>query len=170
MHVYPSVFPSVCSGFSTYNFISTCQFKICFVIYLWASLGSGTYHSDLSRWSFVPLFDNKCYIPGTSFVRLTLWPQLLSNEPRILLHVNIDIEDVHIPKTLIFIHIWENYRLLNLVIFEKKYSTYSLLGTSFVRLSPPTIFKWKPSWFIECWYGYWRCTYCRMRIFSANIF
>jgi hypothetical protein len=31
----------------------------------------------------------------------------------------MDIEYVHVPRILILINIWENYRLLNLVIFEK---------------------------------------------------
>jgi hypothetical protein len=43
----------------------------------------------------------------------------MSENPLILLNVNMDIEDVHVPRILIFINIWENYRFLNLVIFEK---------------------------------------------------
>jgi hypothetical protein len=31
----------------------------------------------------------------------------------------MDIEDVYVQRILIFIHISENYRLLNVVIFEK---------------------------------------------------
>jgi hypothetical protein len=41
----------------------------------------------------------------------------LSEEPLILLNVSMDIEDVHVPRILNFINIWENYRLLNLSHF-----------------------------------------------------
>jgi hypothetical protein len=54
-----------------------------------------------------------CHLSGL------LLPQFLSEEPLILLNVSMDIEDVHVPRILIFINIWENYRLLNLVNFEK---------------------------------------------------
>jgi hypothetical protein len=37
---------------------------------------------------------------------------LFDEEPLILLNVSMDIEDVHVPRILIFINIWENYRLL----------------------------------------------------------
>jgi hypothetical protein len=39
-------------------------------------------------------------------------------EPLILLNVSMDIEDVHVPRILIFINILENYRL-NLLNFKK---------------------------------------------------
>jgi hypothetical protein len=45
----------------------------------------------------------------------------MSEDPVILLNVSMDIEDVHVSRILIFITIWENYRLLNSVIFEKYY-------------------------------------------------
>jgi hypothetical protein len=35
-----------------------------------------------------------------------------------MLNISVDIEDVHVPRILIF-NIWENYRFLNLNIFEK---------------------------------------------------
>jgi hypothetical protein len=46
-----SICPSVLLGFST---PSTYQADICFVAYLWVSIGCGkiSYHSDLSWWSF----------------------------------------------------------------------------------------------------------------------
>jgi hypothetical protein len=42
----------------------------------------------------------------------------LNEELLILLNFSIDIEDVHVLWISIFINIWENYRLLNLFIFE----------------------------------------------------
>jgi hypothetical protein len=49
-----------------------------------------------------------------------LLPQFLYEESLILLNYSMDIEDVHVSRMLIFFNIWENYRLLNLVIFEKR--------------------------------------------------
>jgi hypothetical protein len=37
----------------------------------------------------------------------------VAHGPLVLLNVSMDIEDVHVPRILIFINIWENYRLLN---------------------------------------------------------
>jgi hypothetical protein len=62
--------------------------------------------------------------------------QFLSEEPLILLNVSVDIEDVHVPRILIFINIWENYRLLKLSHFGD-----SILCTSFVWLTPPTVLE-----------------------------
>jgi hypothetical protein len=37
----------------------------------------------------------------------------------VLMNISMDIENVQVPKVLNFFYIWENYKLLNLVIFEK---------------------------------------------------
>jgi hypothetical protein len=40
-------------------------------------------------------------------------------DPLVYLHVDMDTEDVHVPRRLISFNILENYRLLSTVIFEK---------------------------------------------------
>jgi hypothetical protein len=63
----------------------------------------------------------------------------------------MDIEDVHVPRILILINIWENYRFLNLVIFEKgEYIFY-------IECIICPAFEWRAYNFAECLYGYWRC-------------
>jgi hypothetical protein len=50
--------------------------------------------------------------------------QFLNEELLIKLYVSMDVEDVHVSRILIFINVWENYKLLNL--FLRNESTYSI--------------------------------------------
>jgi hypothetical protein len=62
------------------------------------------------------------YSSGVIILRYTagyLLPQFLNEEPLILKNVSIDIKNLHVPRILIFNNIGENYRLLNLLIFEQ---------------------------------------------------
>jgi hypothetical protein len=109
--------------FSAYDFFSlSYEADTLYVAYLWVSLECGkmSYHFDLYYWSFAPLFENKCLKWNISFVRLTPLTFFFSEDHLILLNIDIDIEDVHVPRFLIFFNIWENYRLLKAIIFEKR--------------------------------------------------